>query len=110
VDPTTKPGIVKVKLPNGADLHVEVTPISGDEGPVSFSPAMPSFQPLIDAIEGIAMAVHASLRAVKPQKASVELGLELGLEAGKLTALLVQGSGKANLKVTLSWEEKGTEA
>jgi hypothetical protein len=98
---------VKVRLPNGAAIRVEATPLRGDEEPTSFSHVMPDFQPLIDAIEGIATAVNASLQAVKPQKASVELGLEVGVESGKLTALLVQGSGKANLKVILSWENKG---
>jgi NTP-dependent ternary system trypsin peptidase co-occuring protein len=104
---TSRPESVKVKLPNGADIRVEVTPIPGGEGAVSFAPGMPDFQPLIDAIEGIATAVNAALQRVKPQQASVELGLEVGVEAGKLTALLVQGSGKANLKVTLSWQERG---
>ena len=51
-----------------------------------------------------ALAVQAALVKVKPAKASVELGLEVGLEAGQLTALLVKGSGKANLKITLTWE------
>jgi hypothetical protein len=32
------------------------------------------------------------------------VGLGVGVEAGQLTALLVKGSGKANLKITLTWE------
>jgi hypothetical protein len=31
------------------------------------------------------------------------LGLEVGLESGNLTALLVKGTGTANLKLILEW-------
>ncbi len=48
--------------------------------------------------------MHSALARVKPTKASVELGLEIGVEAGQLTALLVKGTGKANLKITLQWD------
>ena len=44
-----------------------------------------------------------TFQKVKPRKASVELGLEVGLESGHLTALLVKGTGTANLKLTLEW-------
>jgi len=33
----------------------------------------------------------------------VEFGLEVALESGQLTAVLVKGSAKANLKITLEW-------
>jgi len=64
------------------------------------------FDGVIGAIEGIASAVQLALSKACPQKASVELGLELGVEAGQLTALLVKGGAKANLKITLHWEDR----
>lgn len=33
----------------------------------------------------------------------MEFGLEVALESGQLTAVLVKGSAKANLKITLEW-------
>lgn len=44
-----------------------------------------------------------SFDTVKPDKVSLELGLEVGLKEGQLIAMLVQNSTKANLKITLEW-------
>jgi hypothetical protein len=44
------------------------------------------------------------LAKVKPKKASVEFSLKVGVESGKLTSLLVKGTGEGNLKITLEWE------
>jgi hypothetical protein len=30
--------------------------------------------------------------------------MELAIESGQLTAIIVKGSGKANLEITLEWE------
>jgi Trypsin-co-occurring domain 1 len=70
---------------------------------------MPSFKEVTDAVEGIAESFVTTLRKVKPRKASVEFGLEVALEAGHLTALLVKGSGASNLKITLEWGESSSE-
>ncbi len=92
--------IVLVSLPNNKEIHVEVTPLGGEEQ-VSLK-ALP-FGEIFEAVEGLAQGVADSIRKAKPRKASVELGLEVGLESGKLTALLVKGTGTANLKLTLEW-------
>ncbi len=99
MEPTTR--TVPVTLPNGQLVQVEVTVPETLEA-VAFQAK--SFDGVIGAIEGIAMAVQQALAKVKPKKATVELGLEVGVEAGQLTALLVKGTGKANLKVSLTWE------
>lgn len=98
----TRTEIVKAELANGAIVHIQATALGGEEE-VAF--ALPSFKEVTDAIEGIAVSVASSLQKVKPQKASVEFGLEVALEAGQLTALLVKGSGTSNLKITLEWSE-----
>ena len=96
----TRTTIVPILLPNGKQILVEATLLPGEED-VSFK-ALPAEQ-IFDAVEGIAQAVVTTLQKVKPSKASVELGLEVGLESGNLTALLVKGTGTANLKLTLEW-------
>ena len=55
-------------------------------------------------VEGAAGGV-AALKKAKPKKASVEFGLEIAVEAGKLTALLMESSGTATLKIALEWGE-----
>jgi hypothetical protein len=93
--------IIPVKLPNQTIIHVEATVVSGEQD-VAAMPALP-FQEMLGAIEGIAQAITATIHRVSPRKAKVELGLEVGVEAGHLTALLVKGTGTASLKITLEW-------
>lgn len=99
--------LVPVSLPNGARVRVEVTDLGGAGGFESAGFDAYKFDGVIAAVEGIASAVQTALEKVGPKKASVELGLELGVEAGQLTALLVKGTGKANLKIILHWEGDG---
>lgn len=91
---------VPVQLPNGAIVKVEVTK-SGRED-VGFD--VKQFQPVADAIEGVVQMIAAPIQKVKPKKATVKFGMELAIESGQLTAIIVKGSGKANLEITLEWE------
>jgi hypothetical protein len=77
---------------------VETTVLGGEED-VSFR--VQSFQGVIDANESISSAMDAAVQKIKLDKASVEFGLEMAIESGELTALLVKGSGTANLKISL---------
>ena len=94
--------MIKTQLANGATIYVEATALGGEEE-VAFT--LPPFQAVTDAIEGIADSVVTTLQKVKPKKASVEFGLDVALEAGQLTALLIKGTGSSNLKITLEWGE-----
>jgi Trypsin-co-occurring domain 1 len=94
--------VIKAKLANGATLHIQATQL-GKEEDVDFN--LPSFKEVTDAIEGIADSFVTTYQKVKSRKASIEFGLEVALEAGHLTALLVKGTGTANLKITLEWGE-----
>lgn len=90
---------VPVQLPNGSIVKIEVTVIGRED--VSFSEIQ--FQPIADAIEGVIQMIAAPIQKVKPKKATVKFGMELAIESGALTAVIVKGSGKANLEITLEW-------
>jgi hypothetical protein len=92
--------ITKAKLANGTEIRISTTRLGGE---ADVAGRVPQFTEFTEALEGIAESVVGSLRKIKPRNASVEFGVEIGLESGKLTALLVQGTGTANLKVTLEW-------
>ncbi len=92
--------IVEAQLKDGPIIRIQATSLGGQE-PVGIG--LPSFQEVTDAVEGIAKSVMTTLEKVKPRRATVEFGLEIGLESGKLTAIIVKGSGTANLKITLEW-------
>ena len=92
---------VLVTLPNGAKIRVEATSFGGREK-VSSLAALP-FEDITNAVEGISVALIESLKKVGPRKTTIEFGIEVGVESGKLTALVCKGSGKANLKIALEW-------
>ncbi len=98
--------LIKTQLADGTIVHIQAVVIGGEEE-VAFT--LPSFKPVTDAIEGIATSLVTTFQKVKPRKASVEFGLEIALEAGQLTALLVKGFSTSNLKITLEWGESSSE-
>ena len=105
--------IVPVKLDSGVIVRVEATTVgesleesqdtTGDEVESDVSFNIRPLKEVTDAIEGIADTIKASLDKAKPSKASVEFGLEFGYESGQLTAMIVKGASKANLKIILEW-------
>lgn len=101
--------IIRVKLPNGAIAHMEATVVGGggaaeEERRIAFD--VHSFDGVLDVVEGMASAVWNTLEKIAPDHASIEFGVEVGLENGQITGLFVKGSGKANLKITLEWGGK----
>jgi hypothetical protein len=94
--------IVPVQTANGKIVQVQVTALGGEED-IAISDYLPSFEEVTDAIEEISSAMVGAIGKIKPQRASVEFGVEVAAQEGKLTALLVQGSGTASVKITLEW-------
>lgn len=91
---------VPVKLPNGAVIKIETSEIIGRED-VAFTQF--SFEQITDALQGITEAIKGTIDKVKPQKTIVKFGLEIGVESGGLSAMIVKGSGKGNLEISIEW-------
>jgi Trypsin-co-occurring domain 1 len=90
-----------VQLEDGSIIRVEVAK-TGREDISAFDPK--PFKQVVDSLEGIVQALAIPIQRAKPKKATVKFGIELAVESGQLTAVLVKGSGKANLEITLEWE------
>jgi len=101
-DEANKTEVVKALLDDGTSISIQATSLGGEER-VAFG--VPPFKEVTDTVEGLAKALVTTLKKVKPRAASVEFGVQVGIESGKLTALLVKGTGNANLKITLEWGE-----
>lgn len=96
------PRIVKARLgPDGPVVGIEVTASGGEVDVARLGPV--SFEALTSQIESLARALATPLANLAPNKASLEFGCSIGLEAGQLTALLAKGTANASLKVTLEW-------
>lgn len=100
--------VIPVVLPNGSKIRIEARTLDGAGVREQVGITDLRFAELIPSIEGIAEAVLAIITKVSPKKASVEFGIEVSVEAGKLVTLLCSGEAKGNLKITLEWgpEEK----
>lgn len=107
MEPQSK--VIPVELKPGVVIRIEATELEPVEQDVAGGVLTKDFQKVADAIKEIAAVIDTAWDAVKPKKAVVEFGIEIGVETGGLTALLVKGSGKSNLKVTLEWGERKPE-
>ena len=94
--------IITAQLEDGTTVKVKASALGGDEDVVDLEKILP-FREVTDAIESIAGAMVTTLKKINPDKARVEFGVEVAIESGALTALLVQGTGSGNLKITLEW-------
>ena len=96
VEPRTR--IIPVQVNDDITVMVEAKDLGGEQDVSTLS-----FQQVTDTIEAVTQAIATSIDKVKPDKATVEIGFDITVKSGKLTTLIVEGSGKANLKLTLEW-------
>ena len=92
--------VIKAKLQDGTSVRIETSQVRGEE---KVAAKDFDFTQVSKSITSIVNALKSSLESAKAKKATVEFGVEIGAESGELTALIVKGSGKANLKITLEW-------
>jgi hypothetical protein len=95
--------VESVLLPDGARLQIEVRAPSGYQE-VGALDAL-SFDSVTKALESLGTSLSGALARMKPDKAAIEFGMEIAVEAGKLTTLICQGKTTANFTVKLEWEK-----
>lgn len=103
----TTVAMVPVKIDEHTIIYIEAVAKENDvlsEQYIDFE--IPSFQDVTDAIKSFAKSIAGIWHEIQPSKATVEFGVEVGFEPGKLTAFFVKGSGKGNLKITLEWAKE----
>lgn len=102
---------VPIDLGDGVVVRVQATALDESSTELALGEEVESdvsvrrrMKEVSDSVVGIARTIKGALDEVKPTKVSIEFGLEFGFEAGQLTALIIQGSEKANLKIAIEWE------
>ena len=99
----TQGKIIPLTLSDGTIINAEVTPI----GQQPISSETRNFQQATEIIKSVANDISKTLQEIKddikPDKFTVSLGLQIGVESGKLTSLIVKGNGNANLQITMEW-------
>ncbi len=90
--------VIEVELPNGAVALVRAAEIEAAGAEKVAWPDRFSFGDVAATLEGVAQAIRDAVERVKPDKMSVELGIELVVKSGKLTGLIVEGEGTGTAK------------
>ena len=99
----TKP--ITVKLDDQTTIQFETT-ISRGEQDISDKKIEMEYKDFSKSVEKIASQTIEPLKKLKAKKITLKMGLALGLESGGLTAMIVKGTGKANMEVTIEWENE----
>ncbi|KOG34952.1 MULTISPECIES: CU044_2847 family protein [Streptomyces] len=99
------PDVTKVEV-GDATLFVEARRLGPDTELEGLGDRLPDLSAVTEALSSFAGQIGEALHQAAPDRATVEFGCQLGLDAGRLTALVVQGSANASLRVTLEWEKK----
>ena len=95
---------IPVKLASGTTIQIEVSQSEAGREDVSgdIVDALP-FEKVTNALQEIVGELKETLDRVKPDKATVKFGIEIGAETSGLTTMIAKGSGKGNLEITLEW-------
>ncbi len=91
--------IISVELADGTVVKVEATSIGSSKMGLQTRP----FSEATTAIESLTKEIAETIQKVKPDQATVRFGIEIGVDAGKLTAVLAKGTSAANLEIILQW-------
>jgi hypothetical protein len=95
---------ISLDLTNGHIVQVEIT----DTGRRDVSFDRKAFKDVTDALAGIVDEIAGVIHKTLPTKATVKFGVDVGIESGQLTAMIVKGSSKANLEITLEWDRSSS--
>lgn len=91
---------IPIKLETST-IYAEVTVLNEREPAAA---GVPDIEPLFAQVGELAKQLREHLKKVTPAKTTIEFGVSIGIESGKLAALIAKGSAEANLTVKLEWE------
>jgi len=100
MDEMDLPPTTSVVLENGAIIDVRM---AGTGGSADVAAKSLNFAVVTASLSGVAESVLAAVRRAKPGEVTVEFGLNVSAEPGRLASLLVSANAEADLKVTLKW-------
>ncbi|MEZ7004622.1 CU044_2847 family protein [Streptomyces sp. AD55] len=97
--------VVEACLPDGTAVSIVAVSADGRDAAQDISArGIPSLDDVRSAISGMASLTRDAVQAVRPDSATVEFGVDVKVESGKLSGLIVSGAANATIKVTLKWE------
>ena len=97
---------IPLDLKDGSKIYIEAVKIGNcDEEEIGIEQY--KFESVTKKITVLSNEIIDSVKTTGLNKISVKFGIEIGVESGGLSALIVKGTGKANIEVTLEWNKQG---
>jgi hypothetical protein len=98
--------LVEVELPDGGRILVRAKQFGSVKGPADIALSdILSFATVSEALCGMASGLRDAIKAVQPDVAEVEFGLDLAVKGSRLACLLVDGGATASIRVRLEWDK-----
>lgn len=95
--------VITVKLDENTNIQIETTLPRGERD-ISDETINLEYEKFSMTVEKIASQTLKPLKKLQAKKVTLKMGLALGIESGGLTAMIVKGTGKANMEVVIEWE------
>lgn len=96
---------IPVQLSDNAVCYFEVEEMSSGRQPVTAMSKAFNLTDVKSQIRIVSEEFVSIFNQLNVKKTTLEFGVELSVESGQLTSIVVKGTGKASLKVTLEWEK-----
>lgn len=91
---------INVHLEDGTIIQVEsIRPVRQQ-----VSTSSKSLSKVMKMVSSLAKEMKSSFELTNSKKTTIEIGMDITLESGELTALIVKGASTANFKITIEWE------
>jgi hypothetical protein len=97
--------VIDIMLTDGSTIKIEASQIASTREQIGFQQKPFKFETMTSSITTLSRDIVESVKNIGLSKIAVKFGLEIGIESGGLTALIVKGTGKANLEITLEWSK-----
>lgn len=101
--------LVEVQLPDGEVVWAQVEAPTGPQDSGFFDGGLQALRGFDQTLRSVAANVRQAVAQAAPDEVSVEFGIELAAGKDGLVAALAGASGKAAVKVTLSWSGQPQE-
>lgn len=101
--------IIKVKVGEGKEIAIEAALLEVTTSELTEARMgainLPDMSSVCESIEAFASSINSTIAKVKPTKATVEFGFNIGVDnSNKVSAFLVSGKAEASINISLEWE------
>ena len=98
--------LVPAQTPDGNTVVVTVVDLDGTaqrRGEQKVSAGLPNLSDALRGVDNFTSGLRDVLKNVAPDKTTVELSIGFAMQAGKLTAMFVDGKAEGSVTITMEW-------